>query len=173
MSLPMDIERFNFNKIFRDIERHVEIRLKAHQSKRTQTDARFYEAFETLSQILGPLKEHQKTISEGCSRYCTILYLHYTLRFIVCFDNHLSYFKLYFNYITDTYFKILCRYDFVNVDGTVVKGNGYRSLLFLLSCLLQPVCDLVVKISKNVGSLTFSSVDAINNMCCYCRGLRV
>ena len=66
-----------------------------------------------------------------------------------------------------------CRYDFVHSDGKVVKGNGYRSLLFLLSCLLQPVCDLVVKISKNVGNLTFSSVDAINNLCAYCRALQV
>lgn len=64
----MDVDQFNFNKIFRDINRHVEIRLKAHQSKRTLADARFYEAFETLSQILEPLKEHQEILLEGCSR---------------------------------------------------------------------------------------------------------
>jgi len=64
----MDVDRFNFNKIFRDIEKHVDVRLRAHLSKRSQTSARFYEAFEMLQRFLGPLREHQAVLLQGCSK---------------------------------------------------------------------------------------------------------
>lgn len=66
--MAMDIERFNFKKILRDIQMHLDVGVKVHQSKRTPSDARFLEVFESLNHLLNPIKEHQQKISIGCAK---------------------------------------------------------------------------------------------------------
>lgn len=53
-----------FKKIFRDIQKHVNAGLKLYQARRTDTDGKFRDLFESLNAVLVPLEEHQKKIGE-------------------------------------------------------------------------------------------------------------
>lgn len=64
-------------------------------------------------------------------------------------------------------------FDFINTDGSRVKGNGYRSMLFLLSCVLQPLHNSLQKAAKERGGVFYSPVDHYNTISSHCRALQV
>ena len=64
----MDVERINFKKLFRDVRLHVDVGLKLYQAKRTDSDARFHDLFESLDLLLGSVQKSQEILSKGCSR---------------------------------------------------------------------------------------------------------
>lgn len=57
-------EYYSFRKIFRDLQKHVNVGLKLYQARRTDTDAKFRDLFECLDVVLGPLEDHQGKIAE-------------------------------------------------------------------------------------------------------------
>ena len=59
------------------------------------------------------------------------------------------------------------------MDGSRVKGNGYRSMLFLLSCVLQPLHNALQKAAKERGGVFYTPVDHYNTISSYCRALQV
>lgn len=76
----MDVEKINFRKLFRDVRMHVDVGVKLYQAKRTDTDARFYDLFESLNLLLESVQKSQDVLSKGCPRYkCTArkLYSHH------------------------------------------------------------------------------------------------
>ena len=64
----MDVERVNFRKLFRDIKLHVNVGLRFFQSKRNDSDTKFYELFDSLQFLLESAREHQETLLKGCSK---------------------------------------------------------------------------------------------------------
>jgi hypothetical protein len=67
----MDVEKINFKKLFRDVRLHIDVGLKLYQAKRTESDARFHDLFESLDRLLGSVQKSQEILSKGCSR-CVI-----------------------------------------------------------------------------------------------------
>ena len=57
-------EYYSFGKIFRDLQKHVDVGLHLYQARRTDTDAKFRDLFEKLDSLLLPLETHQKKIGE-------------------------------------------------------------------------------------------------------------
>ena len=57
-------EYYSFTKIFRDLQRHVDVGLKLYQARRTDTDSKFRDLFESLDAILQPLDRHQRAIAD-------------------------------------------------------------------------------------------------------------
>lgn len=57
-------EYYSFRKIFRDLQRHVDVGLKLYQARRTDTDGKFRDLFESLDAILQPLERHQRAIAD-------------------------------------------------------------------------------------------------------------
>ena len=55
-------EYYSFGKLFRDLQKHVNVGLNLYQRRRTDTDSKFRDLFETLDAILQPLETHQKAI---------------------------------------------------------------------------------------------------------------
>ena len=74
---------------------------------------------------------------------------------------------------TSDMFYSLNSFDFINSDGSRVKGNGYRSMLFILSCVLQPLHNCLQKAAKERGGVFYSSVDHYNAISSHCRALQV
>ena len=64
----MDVERINFRKLFRDVRMHVDVGLKLYQAKRTDSDARFHDLFESLDSLLVATQKSQEVLSSGCSK---------------------------------------------------------------------------------------------------------
>ena len=64
----MDVERINFKKLFRDLRLHVDVGMKLYQAKRTDSDARFHDVFESLSILLESIQKSQDIISKGCPK---------------------------------------------------------------------------------------------------------
>ena len=64
----MDVEKINFRKLFRDVRMHIDVGVKLYQAKRTDSDARFYDLFESLSSLLGSIQKCQEILSKGCSK---------------------------------------------------------------------------------------------------------
>ena len=65
----MDVEKINFRKLFRDVRMHVDVGMKLYQAKRTESDARFYDLFESLNLLLESVQKSQDVLSKGCPRY--------------------------------------------------------------------------------------------------------
>lgn len=65
----MDVEKINFKKLFRDVRMHVDVGVKLYQAKRTDSDARFYDLFESLNSLLESVQKNQDVLSKGCPRY--------------------------------------------------------------------------------------------------------
>lgn len=57
-------EYYSFTKIFRDLQKHVNVGLKLYQARRTDTDGKFRDLFESLNSILEPLEAHQRKIAD-------------------------------------------------------------------------------------------------------------
>lgn len=69
---------------------------------------------------------------------------------------------------------LLCdRYDFVDADGVHVKASGYRTLLFFLSCILQPLHQSLLKTAKDRSSFRFSASDHIKSLYIHCNAMQV
>ena len=66
--MTADIEKTNFKKLFRDIRRHVAAGQKLHQSKRTDTDARFLELFDSLDSLLASVERNAERLTSGAAR---------------------------------------------------------------------------------------------------------
>lgn len=64
----MDVEKINFRKLFRDIKLQVDVGVKLYQAKRTDSDAKFYELFDSLQFLLSPTRDHQETLVKGCAK---------------------------------------------------------------------------------------------------------
>lgn len=64
----MDVERINFNKLFRDLRMHIDVGVKLYQAKRTESDARFHDLFESLSNLLVLVQKSQGVLSKGCPK---------------------------------------------------------------------------------------------------------
>ena len=64
----MDVEKINFKKLFRDVRMHIDVGVKLYQAKRTDSDARFHDLFESLDSLLGSIQKSQEILSKGCSR---------------------------------------------------------------------------------------------------------
>ena len=65
------------------------------------------------------------------------------------------------------------RFDFINPDGTVVKANGYRSVLFLLQCCLRQLHGCLQEGIRKRENVFAHSVDCLNNVNAHCRALKV
>lgn len=65
----MDVEKINFKKLFRDLRMHIDVGVKLYQAKRTDSDARFYDLFESLNLLLESVQKSQDVLSKGCPRY--------------------------------------------------------------------------------------------------------
>lgn len=57
-------EYYSFKKIFRDLQKHVNVGLKLYQARRTDSDSKFRDLFESLNSILEPLEAHQTKIAD-------------------------------------------------------------------------------------------------------------
>ena len=57
-------EYYSFRKIFRDLQTHVNVGLKLYKARRTDTDGKFRDLFESFDAIFGPLETHQRKIGE-------------------------------------------------------------------------------------------------------------
>ena len=55
-------EYYSFRKIFRDLQKHVDVGLKLYQVRRTETDSKFRDLFEKLDSLLRPLETHQQRL---------------------------------------------------------------------------------------------------------------
>lgn len=80
---------------------------------------------------------------------------------------------VYVSLFSFTLFNNNCRYDFVNSDGSQVKANGFRSILFLLSSCLQTLLDALQKEAKERGGFFYSAIHHLDKLCIYCRALQV
>lgn len=67
----------------------------------------------------------------------------------------------------------MLRYDFVNADGVVVKGSGYRAVLHMLSCVLDLLHMSLLKAAKSRSSFRFSASEHINSLYLHCSALQV
>lgn len=57
-------EYYSFRKIFRDLQKYITVGLNLYQTRRTDTDAKFRDLFESLDSILPPLETNQRKIGE-------------------------------------------------------------------------------------------------------------
>lgn len=57
-------EYYSFRKIFRDLQKYITVGLNLYQARRTDTDAKFRDLFESLDSILPPLETNQRKIGE-------------------------------------------------------------------------------------------------------------
>lgn len=64
-------------------------------------------------------------------------------------------------------------YDFINPDGSRVKGNGFRSLLFVLQKLLERVLESLQKCSRERGGMFYSVNDHLSTLTAVTRALQV
>ena len=64
MSAPDLGEFYSFGKIFRDLQKHVNVGLKLYAARRTDIDSRFRDLFESLNATLEPLEAHQRKIAD-------------------------------------------------------------------------------------------------------------
>ena len=67
----------------------------------------------------------------------------------------------------------LNRYDFVNPDGSIVKANGFRTVLFLLSSCLQLLLDGLQRAMKQRSTMFYSPVNHLKSLFVHCRALQV
>ena len=64
-------------------------------------------------------------------------------------------------------------FDFIQDDGTPIKANGYRSLLYVLKELLSHLLSHLQKHAKERGNVFYSSADALSNITAYTRAMQV
>ena len=64
-------------------------------------------------------------------------------------------------------------YDFINKDGTHVKGNGYRSLLHILKCIMEQLVLHLQKSARDRGSLLYSTLDDLSTLTADTRTVQV
>ena len=64
----MDVERINFSKLFRDLRMHIDVGVKLYQAKRTDSDAKFHDLFESLNSLLRSIQGSQEVLSKGCPK---------------------------------------------------------------------------------------------------------
>lgn len=64
-------------------------------------------------------------------------------------------------------------YDFVNKDGTHVKGNGYRSLLHILKSILDQLVTHLQKSARERGSLLYAALEDLSTLTADTRTLQV
>ena len=57
-------EYYSFRKIFRDLQKYITVGLSLYQARRTDTDAKFGDLFQSLDSQLGPLETQQRKIGE-------------------------------------------------------------------------------------------------------------
>ena len=68
MAVSTDRDFKGFEKIFRDLRLHVDVGLKLYQARRTDTDIRFLELFETVASLLTPTEQHQQALAQGAPK---------------------------------------------------------------------------------------------------------
>ncbi len=61
-------ELSDFKKIFRDLRLHVDVGVRLHHARRTDSDRRFSDVFEALNTLLPSVEGYQKKLSEGAPR---------------------------------------------------------------------------------------------------------
>lgn len=66
-------EYYSFIKIFRDLQKHVNVGLKLYQARRTDSDSKFRDLFESLDAILQPLETHQKKIADRAAEWVIVV----------------------------------------------------------------------------------------------------
>ena len=83
MTTPSEAEKTDFPSLFGDIQRHVEAGREYHQSpargrkngrgagrrRRTDTDARFLELFDSLDSLLAGVQGNAERLTSGAARY--------------------------------------------------------------------------------------------------------
>ncbi len=79
----------------------------------------------------------------------------------------------YYYYYAALLFLGCHEYDFINSDGTRVKGNGFRSLIVVLQKLLERVLENLQKCSRERGGVFYSISDHLSSLTAVTRALQV
>lgn len=64
-------------------------------------------------------------------------------------------------------------YDFINPDGTRVKNNGFRSMLYILQKLLEYLLENLQKCARERGGLFYSAADHLSTLTAFVRAFQV
>ena len=65
------------------------------------------------------------------------------------------------------------KYDFINEDGTHVKGNGYRSLIHILKSILEQLVSHLQRSARDRGSLLYAALDDLSTLTADTRTIQV